>query len=357
MTAVGTAHPGCAAPGNYDELAGLYGDQIHKFTRGRLGMFMQACDVEDVYGYIMLKLVETDVIRQYNPGHIGGNGRPVTFLSFLMTKAALYMKGKAESLAIKSGREPALCDVSTGDAGSTWAEMFGPTVSDEYPSLPDTEVMDRLRASLASQPGPKDGPSLVELFDDLAGEVAAGRNVTPTLIRRRWGVSQQEAGGYLGELRAALATVVDGAPEQARFGMPGTGIVLTASQVRAAIGALRASKGNRVLPAFEAAGSPLAAAGKTWYLAPAREEQQRFPYLVPSKGGHYEGGHGSPVKAALIHWLERQLAGGHAPSSPDLPPEPPPSPWIPVEQALAAMPGATPAKVTAALAAARVVFA
>jgi hypothetical protein len=357
MTAVGTAHPETAVPVTYDELADLYGDRIHKFVRGRLGRFLQPCDVEDVYGYVMMKLVETDVISQYDPGHIGGNGRPVAFLSFLMTKTALYMKGKAESISIKSGREPAFCDAATGTDGSTWAEMFGPAVCDQYPSLPDTEVMDRLRAALEGQDGPKDGPSLVELFDGLADEVAAGRNITPTLIRRRWSVSQQEAGGYLSELRAALATVVDGAPEQARYEMPGTGISLTASEVRAAIGALRASKGNRVLPAFEAIGSPLAAAGKTWYLAPAKAEQKLFPYLVPAKGGHYEGGHGSPVKAALIHWFERMLAGGRAPSSPDLPPEPPPSPWIPVEQALAGLPGATPAKVAAALSAAREAFA
>lgn len=84
------------------------------------------------------------------------------------------------------------------------------------------------------------------------------------------------------------------------------GLRLTATEVRAAVAALKAAKGNRVLPAFKDTGHRLAEAGKTWYLEFADEVMDAYPELRTPVKRHAEG-HFGRVKQALIFGLERFL--------------------------------------------------
>jgi hypothetical protein len=169
---------------------------------------------------------------------------------------------------------------------------------DDYPSLADSEVLDRLRDALGRRRPVPGQPALTEMFDALADRFTGGKSVTAAGVRGRLGLDRETAASMLSELREALREITD--PTRFELG----GMVLSAEQVRAAITALTSTPGSRVLPLFQKAGHPLAGAGKTWYLAFAADVRARHPECQVPKGGHYPGGHYGGVKAALIYGME-----------------------------------------------------
>jgi hypothetical protein len=325
----------CAAPADYAELYLDYGDDIRRVVWKQLGSLARPADVDDGVSYIVDRLMATDVIAQYRPDYVSDfNHRPVTFKAFLLAKVALYCRGIAESLGRRAGRELLLVDSGTG--AEPWLDLLGST-SDEYPSLADGGAADRLRSALAARV-PADGHEpVLQLFDALAGQYASGKTVSAAAVRRQLRLSQAEADAWLAELRDALRDVtavgIPAAPEpvierpapavagtsEADIWLAGLreaasggvvfalgGLRLSAAEVRAAVDALKAAKGNRVLPAFKAAGHRLATAGKTWYLEFADEVMDAYPELRTPVRRHCEG-HFGRVKQALIFGLERFL--------------------------------------------------
>jgi hypothetical protein len=81
------------------------------------------------------------------------------------------------------------------------------------------------------------------------------------------------------------------------------GVTMSAAGLRRALDALRASRGNRVLPAFKDVRHPLAEAGKTWYLAFAADVMDTYPDLRAPVRRHADG-HFGRVKYALVAGLE-----------------------------------------------------
>jgi hypothetical protein len=348
------------APASYDELAERYSRDI-KAVISLCLRWAKPYDREDVYQYILGQFVANDVIAQYKPGHLSERtGQVTTFRAFILAKVRLYCHGKSDALLKHYGRELSIADVAVGDGTETWiASVTDGDGWDTYPSLADSEVLDRLRAHLAACPPREGQPGLLELFDELAGRVAEGRPVTEGTVRRQFGMDQDSAAAYLAELRAELRAAVAHGPVPAlpprpvvpTFDVDGT--ALTEPELKEAITLLKEATGNQVLRTWDRAGHPLAARGKDWYVPWAKAELAWFPALRGTKGGHYAGGHGSPVKRALIHRLERVLSGEGVPDPAAPAARPAREHYDELEAALWKMPGATPARVDAALAAAR----
>lgn len=331
----------CAAPADYAELFLQYGGDIKRVVWRQLGALAKPADVDDGVQYILQQVMprpaagsrpaRLGVIAEYEPGTISEfNHKPVTFEAFLLARVALYCRGIGEALRRRAGRELLLVD--SGEDSATWLGLLSGT-SDEYPSLADTEAMARLRDALAAfAPAPGSEPVL-PLFDALAEQFASGRTVSAAAVRRKFGKSQADAEAWMEELRGALREVTAVSrplpvpvPEPEPVPAPSDdawmaelrevasgevmfrvgGIRLSAAEVRAAVDALKAAKGNRVLPAFKDTGHRLAACGKTWYLVFADEVMQAYPELRVPPRRHSEG-HFGRVKQALIFGLERFL--------------------------------------------------
>jgi len=268
-----------------------------------------------------------------------------------------------------------------GDSGDTSYGDIAAFTWDEYPSLADGEVMDQLRMALAvREPVPGFEPVL-PLFDALARQFAEGKIVSAAAVRGQFGLNKNQAEAWFGQLQDALRAVTEvtqaavPAAEPEELAEPGfteayettgggfwlAGLTLTVQEVRDAAAALKASRGNRVLPAFKDSGSRLAEAGKAWYLDFAEEVMQAFPELRTATGGHYEGGHFGRVKNALIAGLD--LLAPPAPEAPVAEPDVEPVPeaavaldaalWANLEAALGQFPGFAGETLDAALEAVR----
>jgi hypothetical protein len=375
----------CAAPADYEELSRQYEPDIRRLVWKQLGSVAQRADVDDGVQYIFQQLMPNEkragVIEQYRPDHVSEfNGRPVSFKAFMLAKVALYCRGLRETLGRRAGRELLL----VGDDGSMpWLDLVTGS-GDEYPSLADGEAMTRLRDALAGCV-PADGSEpVLPLFDALSEQFASGRTVSAAAVRRKFGKTPEQAEAWMAELREALREVAAGAlaapepairPEppaagdsQAEAWLAGCvpaevtftlgGVRLTVGEVRAAVDALKAAKGNRVLPAFKDAGHRLAGAGKTWYLEFAAEVMEAYPELRTPVRRHAEG-HFGRVKQALIFGLERFLDAVPAGEATDVPVEeavpevPGDDLWTELESVIARIPGFAGESVGAAVEAVR----
>jgi hypothetical protein len=361
---------------------------ISRVVRRQLGSDAQREDVDDGVQYILMKLVETGVLAQYDPEFISPyNGRRVTFQAFLMNKVELYCRYLREKLAKQLRREQLLVDAGSGMESEPWLDMLAST-DEEYPSLEGIGLND-LREELAARENTPGRAPVLPLFDSLSARVADGKRVSFTDIRRKFKLDEEGARLWFEELAAALRDVVthkplpEPAPEPlpepepvAAPAVPVTwfaelqlvvggeflfelgGMTLTAAEVRAAATALKETRGNRVMPAFTTSGHKLASAGLEWYLGFARQVMEQFPELRTAPGGHYPGGHFGRVKNALIFGLD-QLTADMPEAVVDqelaelLEPAPVPSPdaqaWAEVEAALRKLPGIDPAAALAAV--------
>lgn len=299
-------------PADNEELYAKWGERVLGLVRKLLGPGHRQQDIEDVAADIMEKLVARNVIGMYEADHISDHtGKPVTWKAFLSHQVALYVRGKREQVTRRAQREPLWCDITLGDGTTRWAELFGDSVTEEYPSLSDAEEYQRMRDYLALHPAEPGPCSLLALFDELAERLRNGQPLSRAAVQRTFGWSAVSADKYMDALRAALREAVT-APLPPKFDL---GVmVLSAAELTAAIDLLRASGGNRVYPAFALAGHRLAGAGKKWYIPFAKEEIRNFPDIRIAKRTHATG-HADHVKRALIHRLERMVheAGGPAP--------------------------------------------
>ena len=342
-------------PADYGELDRMYRPEIRSMVWKQLGAYAQPADVDDGVQYILQQCLRRRLIAEYKPGTVSSyNHRPVTFRAYLKANVALYCRGLRETLQRRSGRELLVVDtpVGEGEAGR-WIDSLAGQV-DDYPSLSDSEVLARLRDGLARRAPSAGAPSLVSIFDAMAARHADGRPMTAAAMRKELGAgTAAEAGAWLGDLRAALHEVATSlhTPVPPRYEL--AGLKLSIAEVRAAVKALKDTRGNRVLPAFENAGHPLAACGKDWYIAFARETMARYPECRVEKGGHFEGGHFGRVKAALIYGLERLVSDEPVPVVRDTERRA----WAVLEAAVSRLPGVTPDKAGAILELARLVLA
>jgi hypothetical protein len=323
----------CSAPADYGDLFLEYGDRIKRVIWKQLGPRAQQQDVDDGLSYILQQFIRNDVLAQYDPGHVSDyTGRPAGFNAFIMRKVVLYCNGLRDRLA-RGDREVSIGHDVEPHVPGGWADSIVGGL-DGYSELGDSEVLARLREQLARREPTAGEVTLTAMFDAVAGRFADGLSVTPAGVRDQLGLDRAGSVSLYGELREALREITD--PTRYELG----GVVLSAEQVRNAVAALRANPGNRVLPAFEAARHPLAAAGKTWYLGFADQVLKDHPECRTPKGGHFPGGHFGRVKAALIYGLE--LMVGREPEAPARVFDE--RMWAGLEAILARLPGSSPAK-------------
>jgi len=339
------------APADFDEMARRYTSDIRSAVR-RAIPWANPEDREETVQYILGQFVANDVITQFRP-ELASERASDPFRAFILAKAALYCRGKAQALASRYGREVYAADVQVGDGSSSWIEQVADGGPDGYAFVEDEVALEELRARLAARPPEPGQPGLLELFDELRGRVEAGQTVSVTAVRRRFGMRPGQAAGYLGMLRDEIRAAAAGEPPAPLVDL---GVAqLPPDVVLAAAAALEASAGNQVVKVWQRAGHPLAAYGRTWYLEPAKAELARFAYLRGAKGGHYEGGHGSPVKRGLVHWL-RRMATGEVPPPPRRPAVVQDEHFEALEAALWQIPGSDAHKVDEVLMLARRVF-
>ena len=373
----------CTAPADYGELFLEFGDDIRRLVWRQLGPNAQRDDADDGVSYIIERLMATGAIEQYDPGRISAfTQRPVKFKAFIMAKVALYCRGLRETLNRRQGRELLVIDAAFGDSESTsgqWDALLA--VSDDYPVL-DGDMLDRLREELAARENTPGRAPVLPLFDALAERFAAGGRVSVEAMRRKFGMDAEGIAIWFAELREALHDIgchqetrpapVQPVPAQARAAEPEGefelgGVRLTGAEVAAAAVALRASKGNRVLPAFKDTGHKLATAGKTWYLDFAERVMRAHPELRTPVRRHAEG-HFGRVKNALIYGLEELAGVLEEPQAEPAPAEevPPPEvqaamvldgPWKALEAVILTLPGFTAESTEAALEAVRLLAA
>jgi len=298
MSGTALAHPVVAAPSSYDELFRRDGPYIGKLVRKYLGSGASPEDVEDVMQYIAEKIFSRGVLEMYDGSH-ASNARWYTFLT---RQVELYCRGQRQAMQVHAWREPAKCDAPVsvaGAPGTTWAELYGGVVSDDYPSLGDGELVSRLRAYLESAP-PWSGPvSLVALFDVLVRHVTDGYQLTPRALAASLGCPPASVKLGLALLQRRLAEAW--APFQPVFEVGGVEQV-TPEEITAAVTALESKKSTAVKQVLFRAESRLAYMD---YHAVAEAEIKAFPWLdLPS--GTRQAHHGR-VKGAVLHHLRRLL--------------------------------------------------
>jgi hypothetical protein len=325
---------GDLVPADMDELAANYYDLIIGMVR-KAGIPDQ--DAADAAQYILERLAVTDVIGQFDPGHVTVHqGKPVRtrFSTFLGAKVLLYCRGERGRGQRRDSRELKILDAPCGQgeaAGCSPLGLFG-AVCDDYADLEAGEFIARMREHLAAVPprSRRDTCDLVALFDEIVAEVERDGGFTYAGIQARFGISGTTAGAWLSRLRQALSCAT-GRP-LAVIG----GVALDRDQVAAAARILRGAAGVMVAQPLRKAGHPLAQAEKGWYHEFSAAEIRKFPALAIEPGTHRKpAGH---VKTAVIHRLERILdeAGVRTPEipAPRLPDPEPASPEDEFEAAL-----------------------
>lgn len=294
-----------AAPADADEFYRKDGPYVYALVRKLLGAEYQK-DAEDAAADIMERLLVSrnasgeNALGQYSPAFLSPRTKkPVTWRAFLAGKVALYVRGKREQVSRRNGRELLLCDTSVGDTDVRWVEMFGGQVWDDYPSLGDTEFIDRMRDYLATVPDEWEGPSLFSTFNELVDLLKSGERLTA--LQARLGASRASTNAAMDRIRSVLKDAMD-APPLPKFEV--CGVLLSASEVREAADLLKAAKGNHVHRALAAHRLQLEGPRK-WYLAFAAEERQLFPDVRTDPKTHRQPA--DHVKRAVIHRLERIL--------------------------------------------------
>jgi hypothetical protein len=311
------------APADAAELWERDGGFVYSLTRKLLGPEVSAADAEDAAAEIIERLLVSvndkgeTILGQYSAGYVSERtGQPVTWRSFLSGKVARYCRGKRESIARRNGRELLLCDTEAGDGGERWVELFGGRVWDDYPSLTDEEFEQRMRDYLAALPGAWEGPgSLFDVFNEVLDRVKSGERATQVA-----GLTRKQTALALVRIRELSAAAMAAPP---RGPVAVAGVELTLAEARDALDRLRGASGNHVHRAL--AGHRLMAEGrKGWYHAFAKAELAAYPgCAVEAWAGKVGGAGNGHVKAAVIHGLQRLLAGA--------PEEPEPAPSLPDE--------------------------
>lgn len=290
-TAVLASRGAYTPPRDAEEMYARDGAFIRGMVRKCLGPAASAQDVEDAMSDIVEKLVKRDVVHMYDPAHPSH----ATWHTFLGRQVELYGRWKRDQVGNRQRRE---VHAPAEDDG-TWLEAVTGQVWDDYPSLSDSEFVQKLRDLLASPRGDWSGPvSLLALFEVMVRQAKTGEPVTRSVIQAEFGLTPAASRTALARLRGTLRQFL--VPRKVDI----AGIKLTPEQALAAADALEESRGNRVSPALEVIGSPLAGLSTRQYIKLGRDELRSYPECKVAKGTRHAN-HSSQTKVALVHLLRR----------------------------------------------------
>lgn len=297
-----------AVPADTEELYRLYASYIRSIVRRHAAIPPQ--ELDDITSEIMTRLLERDVLGMFDPAHhIEYDGKVVApkFRTFLTNMVMLYVKSQRDKLGRYQKRNILKCDAPAGDGSVTWAEMFGGSWFDDYPSESDTEFVGRMRTYLAMLP-PRtahDKLNLVELFDEMLAEIYVDGQVSSKAIQARFSVSPSTASVWLAYLRQRLKEFAGETPLTEREPVVVGGIVLTLADAQSALKVLAEDSYIMVRQPLVRAGHPLAGAAAGWYHEVAKAELKVYPECGTAAGSHKKAA--DHTKRAVIHWLERIL--------------------------------------------------
>jgi hypothetical protein len=291
------------APASAEELYLRDKDYVFGLVRRHLGSD-RLCDVEDAAADIMEKLILRNVIGMYRADVVSEHThKTVTWRAFLSRHVMLRIRGKGEQVSRNRRREVLQLDAPVRPDGSSWGDIHAPGVTDSYPGLAEGDY-DRLRNWLAMQP-PAPGPlPLLDLFDELAERARSGEDIPQARWARKFGLDSAQAVEAMRLLQEALDALPT-APEPPRFAVGP--VTLSVLQVKTALDALRAAKGNRVAPCLQAVRSPLGRLSTKEFITLGKAEARAYPEVKVPVGGH--PAHTSQTKLAIMHQLERLLSG------------------------------------------------
>jgi hypothetical protein len=293
------------APASDNDMAREYWE----YAKGlliRCGVARDAAD--DATQDVFAKIIQRGMRSKYDPDHTvehQGTVKRCTFKAYFSGIVALYARGIREANQARAKREVFLFDMPDPDDGGTpaWAEALAGKWLDDYPSLADSEFVDRIRTWLALQPpearwvpatGERElgGSDLLALFDDLAAETAGPRRSRKA--KQAWAA-----------LQASLRAAGGRAAPDASWDIGGVSV--SPESLNEAVRVLEASSSIMVHAPLRAAGHPLAdAPDRRWYHEFSAEERILFPELEIDPSTHKRpAGH---VKIAVLHRMRRMLA-------------------------------------------------
>lgn len=176
--------------------------------------------VEDVAAEILLKLIERDVLAEFDPNvsyFYAGDVRPARFRSFISKKVMLYAQGQRDKILRRTSREVQVWD-DTNSEGGSWLEevLFEEGVDQSVLGAMDfQELISGIRAYLKTIPprSEYDTLDLVAFFDLFMAQDWESGRFNATELREEIGVSTtafytwrrwlaHHVAAYLGEVTA-----------------------------------------------------------------------------------------------------------------------------------------------------------
>jgi hypothetical protein len=297
-----------AAPADYRELHEQYRGYVEHIlaTQG-----IPPDDVPDAASDIFARFIKLDVLKQFDPEyHIEHKGQKVqaNFRTWLTTKVLLYARGQRDKVHRRVSREVLS---SQADEGATsWVEVFGGEIWDDYSRMDAQEFVSRMREYLASVPprSSRDRCDLVALFDMMVHSGWSEGRIVYSDIQEAFHISPTSAYQWVSRLRDVLKAAPDVSLAPAFVQTWNiAGVTLTEADMRQAIDVLKSKAGGiMVKQPLEKAGCKLQFAPQGWYHPFSEYERELYPELEIDPQTHKKpAGH---VRKAVVHRLERMLA-------------------------------------------------
>lgn len=169
-------------------------------------------DVENVAMTLVEKIVEKDVLSDYNPNFTSshdGVTRPAAFATFLSGFVLAYVRYYGQRQRLRAKREGFSIYSEVGHSSAQWIDLFGPSIEDEHDDLDVADLIAAIHAHLiALPPNRRARVSLDDLFAAIVEQVlvANGRMDVPALARL-FAVSQNTIRNWVHRLREEIMVV------------------------------------------------------------------------------------------------------------------------------------------------------
>ncbi len=194
-------------PTSYDELFRHY----YPYVTGLVHKYRVPDDqIEDVSMTLLSKFIEHNMLDQYDPEHMGGNGRPVQFSSFLSGFIVAYVRHYVDKAAKQAHREPQWIDQDADslvrggqdglDGAVNWLDRNGFTHQDDLSDIEYDLLVHTIRLHLARIPV-KRKKNFLLLFDLILDQLEEHGRIYIVELAALFEVSEPLVQRWMKELR------------------------------------------------------------------------------------------------------------------------------------------------------------
>lgn len=143
------------APTNYDQLFRDY----YPYVKNLIVKYGVPYDqAEDVAMILLEKVIQHDLLNQFDDERIGTNGRPVHFKTFFSGFILSYVRHLVEKINKSTFREPQYVDLPVRDSENTlsgsypWLDAWGFVHEDDLTLIEYEMLLSRIRGHLSTLP-------------------------------------------------------------------------------------------------------------------------------------------------------------------------------------------------------------